>query len=360
MTNLRLRYVHAFVDRHGKARYYFRRHGRRIPLPGLPGSAEFNRAYEQALAGAPPAADIGAARTVAGSVNAMIVGYLSSAAFGQLAPASQRQYRRILEELRRKHGDRSMATLERRHVALMLEAKAATPAAARDLLRCLRLLVQHAIKLGIRQDDPTNGVRVKMPKTEGFHTWTDEEIATFEAAYPVGAKPRLALELLLNIAARCSDVVRVGRGHVRNGVLYLPPQQKTGAPLVIPITAALADAINAAAPSEHVTFLINERGASFTAKGFGKWFSQQAKQVGLKGCSPHGLRKAACRRLAEAGCSANEIAAISGHKSLNEVARYTRAADQARMARNAMSRMNQQHVLANPEAESGKPGKKGR
>jgi hypothetical protein len=78
MTNLRLRYVHAFVDRHGKARHYFRRHGRRIPLPGLAGSPEFNRAYEQALAGAPPAAEIGAARTIAGSVNAMIVGYLSS------------------------------------------------------------------------------------------------------------------------------------------------------------------------------------------------------------------------------------------------------------------------------------------
>jgi len=182
MTNLRLRYVHAFVDRHGKARYYFRRHGRRIPLSGLPRSAEFNRAYEQALVDAPPPADIGAARTIAGSVNAMVVGYLSSATFGQLAPASQWQYRRILEELRRKHGDRSIATLERRHVALMLDAKTATPAAARDLLRCLRLLVQHAIKLGIRQDDPTNGVRVKMPKTEGFRTWTEEDIAAFEAA----------------------------------------------------------------------------------------------------------------------------------------------------------------------------------
>jgi integrase len=57
-----------------------------------------------------------------------------------------------------------------------------------------------------------------------------------------------------------------------------------------------------------------------------------------KACSPHGLRKAACRRLAEAGCSANEIAAISGHATLSEVQRYTKAADQARMARNAMAR----------------------
>ena len=265
MTNLRLRYVHAFVDRHGRPRHYFRRHGRRIPLPGPVGSAEFNRAYEQALAGALPA-DIGAARTIAGSVNAMIVGYLSSAAFGQLAPASQQQYRRIFEDLRRKHGDRSIATLERRHVALMLEAKAATPAVARNLLRCLRLLVQHAIKIGIRQDDPTNGIRVKMPKTEGFRTWSEDDIAAFEAAYPIGTKPRLALALLLGTALRASDVVKVGRSHVRNGTITGVVQQKTGAALPpIPISADLAAAINAAAPSEHVVFLMNELGRSFTA-----------------------------------------------------------------------------------------------
>jgi integrase len=87
-----------------------------------------------------------------------------------------------------------------------------------------------------------------------------------------------------------------------------------------------------------MVFLVNERGRPFTPKAFGKWFTTRCKHVGLKGLSPHGLRKAACRRLAEAGCSANEIAAISGHASLNEVARYTKAAEQARMARNAMAK----------------------
>ena len=54
-------------------------------------------------------------------------------------------------------------------------------------------------------------------------------------------------------------------------------------------------------------------------------------------CAAHGLRKAACRRLAEAGCSANVIASISGHTTLTEVARYTKAADQERMARDGMA-----------------------
>jgi integrase len=221
--------------------------------------------------------------------------------------------------------------------------------------------VQQAIKLGVRRDDPTNGVRVKMPKTEGFRTWSEEDIAAFEATYPIGTKPRLALALLLGTALRASDVVKVGRQHVRNGTIAGIVQQKTGAPLPpIPIGVDLAAAINAAAPTEHVVFLINDLGRSFTAKGFGKWFSAQAERIGLSGLSPHGLRKAACRRLAEAGCSANEIAALSGHKSLNEVARYTRAADQARMVRNALARTEQQHGLANLATESGKPSKKGR
>ena len=125
-------------------------------------------------------------------------------------------------------------------------------------------------------------------------------------------------------------------GNVRNGTITIT-QQKTKTALVIPVTAALAEAINAT-PSEAMVFLLNEHGKAFTAKGFGKWFTAQCQRVGLTGLSPHGLRKAACRRLAEAGCSANEIASISGHASLREVERYTKAADQARMARNAIAR----------------------
>jgi len=43
--------------------HYFRRHGLRVPLPGLPGSTEFNEAYAQALDEAPAPAVIGASRT---------------------------------------------------------------------------------------------------------------------------------------------------------------------------------------------------------------------------------------------------------------------------------------------------------
>jgi integrase len=340
VTSIRLKFVKAYVDRHGRARHYFRKPGcKPVPLPGLVGSPEFMAAYGEALANT-PRVEIAATRTRAGSIDAMVVGYLGSAAFAHLASASQKKYRQIFEGLRRDYGRLGVASLERRHVVQMLDRKAETPAAARDFLRCLRMLLEYAISIGVRQDDPTSGLRVKQPKGEGYPTWSEDDIAAFEAAYPVGSKQRLALALLLGTALRCSDVVKVGRGHVRKGTVHIAAQ-KSGTALAIPIGTELAEAINAAAPSEHVLFLVNERGRAFTAAGFSQWFRQQCRSIGLP-LSAHGLRKAACRRLAEAGCSANEIAAISGHVSLTEVARYTRAADRAKLAASALARTERQ------------------
>lgn len=359
MTRIKLRYVHEFVDRHGKARYYFRRGGKRIPLPGLAGSNEFMEGYAKALDGVVARPEVAAARTIAGTVNAVIIGYLASSAFHQLAASSQREYRRILEGLRRDHGDRRMDTLERRHVVMMVDARAKTPAAARDFLRCLRQLNKYAISIGVREDDPTFEVRTPVPKTDGFRTWTEDDVATFEAAYPVGSKPRLALTLLLETGLRCADVVRIGRSHARDCVVRIA-QQKNNIPIANPVTATLAEAINAAAPSEHMVFLVNERGRAFTAKGFGKWFSAQCDRIGLKRLSPHGVRKLAATRKANAGATAHELMAFFGWASLKEAERYTRKVDREKLARNAMARTEQQHRLANPLAESGKPAEKAR
>jgi len=343
VANIRLKFVKSYTDRHGKVRHYVRRPGHKlVPLPGTVGSEEFMQTYVEAIS---TVAEIGANRTRGGTVSAAIVGYLGSAQFHNLAPDTQQQYRRILERLRREHGDRSIAKLERRHVILMIDDKASTPIGARDFLRCLRLIVTYAISVGMRTDDCTAGIKVKLRKSDGIRTWTEDEIARFEAAYPIGTKPRLALELLLATAARRSDVIRLGRAHVRDGLIHMK-QQKTGKPLQIPVTDALAAAINAAAPSDHLVFLLNESNRPFTAGGFTKWFGKQCKRIGLIG-SPHGLRKASCRRMAEAGCSAHEIASVGGHMSLKEVQRYCDAADQARMALRAAER-----VKAAREAET--------
>ena len=172
MANIRLKFVKSYVDRHGKVRHYLRKPGcKAIPLPGLVGGDEFMRAYGEAVAGTSsfPQTEIGATRTRADSINAMVVGFLGSAQFARLASTSQGQYRRILELFRRQYGDLGIATLQRKHVVTMLDGKAAkTPTAARDLLRCLKLIVKYSISIGVTDSDPTAGVRVKLAKIRGI------------------------------------------------------------------------------------------------------------------------------------------------------------------------------------------------
>jgi integrase len=328
-------YVQGFIDRHGKPRWYFRRPGfKRMPLPGLPWSPEFMAAYEAAMERT-PRIEIGASRTKPGTVAAAVVNYFNSWAFRNLAAETRRTRKNILERFRAEHGDKRIALLQPEHVKIMLAAKAGTPQAANNLLKTVRALMQYCIEQRLRDDDPTQGVRGAKIKTEGFRTWAEPDIEAFEAKHSIGSRARLALALLLYTAQRRSDVVKLGRQHIRSGVLHLR-QQKTGRSLEIPVHPALQAILDATA-SDHLTFLTTQAGQPFTPAGFTNWFRDRCNEAGLpRGTSAHGLRKAACRRLAEAGCSANLIAAVSGHRSLREVQRYTEAADQARMARSAM------------------------
>ena len=144
----------------------------------------------------------------------------------------------------------------------------------------------------------------------------------------------MAFELLLNTVQRRADVIRMGPQHIRDGLLHVQ-QSKTGERLRLPIAPMLQTVIGAC-PSGHLTFLTTNSGKPFTAAGFGNWFRDVCNEAGLRGFSAHGLRKAGCRRMAEAGCSPNLIASWSGHRTLSEVAHYTRAADQVAMAREAL------------------------
>jgi len=330
------KYVQAWVDgRDSRAYYYLRRRGFPcVRLPGLPWSPSFMAAYESALAG--PRTAIGAGRIKPGSVAAVVAEYLDSQTFFTSKSAgTQRMRRGILERFRAGYGERPLALLPAEWIEALLDAK--PPHAARSWLVTLRSLCQFAVKRRYLRTDPTANIKQREIKGDGFHTWTEDEIAQFEAHHPVGTKPRLALALLLYTAQRRSDVVRMGRQHIKDGVLTVK-QQKTGATLAIPVHSHL-QAVLDATPSEHLTFLTTATGKPYGGDHFSRRFREWCDAAGLpRRCTPHGLRKAACRRLAEAGCSANEIMAISGHATMKELVRYTAAADQARLARNAMAR----------------------
>ncbi|WBX84685.1 tyrosine-type recombinase/integrase [Sphingosinicella microcystinivorans] len=342
MTRLMLKYIQAFRDRFGKQRYYFRKPGcKRIALPGLPGSTEFMEAYQAALEGTPKEAN---ARIKPGTFNSLIASYYSSADYRTLSDATRRTYRNIIENFREskpngggsKYGDRNVAALEPHHIRAMLDAKADTPAAANNLLRMLRMLMRFAVERNIRRDDPTLHVRKIRSASTGFHSWTEEEIAKFEACHKLGSRARLAMALLLYTAQRRSDVVSMGRQHVRDGTISVC-QHKTKARLQIPIHPELRRVLDAT-ESGNMTFIVSAHGKPFTPESFTNWFRDCVQDAGLPlGRSPHGLRKAASRRLAEAGCTPHQIMAITGHKTLKEVVRYTAAANQAQLARDAIA-----------------------
>src|SRR5262249_9111243 len=161
-----------------------------------------------------------------------------------LSPSTQATYRGIIERFRREHGHRRVAHLQRDKISEMLGNRVKTPSAANNWLRMVRMLMRFAIELRMRHDDPTLGIKTLKIRTDGFQIWGLEHIEKFRARHSIGTKARLAFELLLNTAQRRGDVVRMGRQHVRDGILSIR-QQKTGMLVEIPILPELGKALDA-------------------------------------------------------------------------------------------------------------------
>jgi integrase len=366
MTRIRLQFVNEFRDRHGKVRRYLRRPGcKAIPLQGLPGSAEFMAAYQAALAGMAPQKQIGETRTIAGTLHALVAAYLdcspgSTSPFKGLAAETRRTRRNILENFREAHGDKRIyrtepnglrvMVLAREHVQRIVNEKSSTPFGQRNFLNMLRAMFKWALGEDRVPGDPTLGVTRQQIRSTGYRTWSEGDIEQYKQKHPLGTMARLAIELLLTTAARRGDAVKLGPQHVQDGTITFEQHKKEGdeeALVTIPLHPDFCAALAAMPPSNIVrltpptTFLTTSFGRPFkTAAGFGNWFRQCCDEAALpKGLSAHGLRKATARRLADQGCSAHQIAAVTGHVTLAEVQRYTKAADRKRLAREAMKKL---------------------
>src|SRR5215467_2493810 len=359
MARIKLKYVNAFANRGRKdkrVRYYFRRRGgKAMPLPGLPGSEEFMAAYAAALAGL-PRVEIGASRTLPGTINALVVNYYGSDDWQKLATDTKKNRGRVIERFRAEHGNKRVALLQREHILGMLAA-IERPSAKRRWLKAIRGLLRAAVPT-MRRDDPTEGIAgIKMPKTKGHHTWTDEEIAQYRAHWPFGTQQRLVMEFALETASRRGEVVRVGPQHVRNGRIRI--ERTHGSEDVdMPMSPELQAACDAM-PKVHLTYVVTAHGKPRSKYGLGNDFAKWATEAGLPArCRLHGLKKGGMRRLAEAGGTAHELMAFSGHKTLTEVQRYTMDADRKRLATSGMAKRRdrtENTEVANLDPRSGKP-----
>jgi integrase len=109
-------------------------------------------------------------------------------------------------------------------------------------------------------------------------------------------------------------------------------------------------------------FLATAYGKARSPEGLGNKMREWCDQAGLSNCTAHGLRKACARRLAEAGATAHEIMAVTGHKTLAEVQRYTESAMREGLADVAhaklMTRPNgEQNVVNLPDRFTNKSSK---
>jgi integrase len=332
----------------------FRKNGFSTYLTGTPWSEDFMRQYAAALDGVTArTTNIGAERTIFGSLDWLVAAYLdcsetSRSPFKTQAAETRRTRRNILDNLRTAYGrmplfrtdgrgNRSML-LTRQHVQKMVNEKVATPFAQRNFLNTLRAMFAWSVEEGELPDNPTLGVTRAKAKTAGYPTWSEAEIARFEARHPVGTKARLAFALLLHTGQRRGDIVRMGPQHIHNGALAIT-QEKTGTTVAIPVHPKLREIIDATPMVGVKTFLVTQHGKPYVAAGFGNWFRDLCNEAECPGVSAHGLRKATATRLADIGCSEHEIASILGHTSIAVVEIYTRAANRKRLAQSAMRKL---------------------
>jgi integrase len=339
-------YASDFRDRHGRVRVRFRKKGLPTTYPSAaPGTDDFWQEYLAWKGGRPAPIK---PRAAPGTFDDLISQFYQSNIWRSIPKdTTKKTYRGELERFRAEYGKRCVATMSALNVTRLMEKMGETPSAANNLLKRLRQLFDYAIILGMRKDNPAKAVKSIRTKGSGFHEWTEDEIEQYRARHPVGTKARVALEIFLCTAQRRSDAATMGEDPKNPGYVWVR-QLKTDAQLRIRMHRNLRAAV-AACPSGKPTFLVSERGTPYTKESLGNWFRERCNEAGLPQCSAHGLRKAASRRLADLGLSNQTIKAITGHATDSEVARYTKGADQARLADAAMDALEGAD-LANPPA----------
>jgi integrase len=348
-------HVERHRDRYKRIRFYFRiGKGPRTRLPDY-GTDEFNTTYAQMLAGNLPEKRERRAGEIGGSFAALIRLYKQSPEYIGLRATSKKGYDTRLERIRVDHGHRIVRnTTRERIITGILQPFADKPGARLDALKKLRILIRHAIGLGWLKHDPSAGI--KRPKISKIRSWKDAELEQFKQRWPVGSKQRAAFELFLNVGQRRSDVVRMARTHIASKKISVR-QQKTGRELLIPLHRDTLTALDAY-DSGHVVIIATEWGKPFTVNGFSGFMRDAISRAGLPlDCKPHGLRKAAGRRLAEAGCSAHEIMSILGHTTLAEAERYCEEAGQAGLADGAMAKLQKRKANKLSQTPRGSVGK---
>ena len=368
MATFKLDFVHTFTDARGKRRHVLRRKGhKQTTIKGRPGSPEFMDAYHALLiATGGPLSEIGASRIKIGTIDALIVRYLKHDAFTKgLAKTTQNVRRPILDAFRefktpsgRRYGENHLKTMWRQDIIAVLDGK--TPHTQKTWLKALRGLIVFGIAQSECTIDPSAGIKpLRAIKSIGHMTWKLPQIEQYRKRHALGTTARLALELMLNVAARREDAHKLGRQHMSFDVdhqvwklTWRPSKtlRSTGKTLTIPILPDLQAALDAMPKSDALCFLTTDNGRPFaSAAGLGEKFARWCDAAGLepvlcddgkiRNFRAHGLRKAAMYTLYKAGGNVAELQALGGHASIAELQKYIQEIEQDEQALSGMAKV---------------------
>ena len=346
MTTSRLPpHVYAVKDRHGKTRYRFRRKGWAAPyLPGTPGDAVFHAAYAEIIKAGPSAPiPVKAIRKVVPrSLDDLLARMKAGTKWQKKAPETQRRQARMLETFvdtkassGRRYGERPVAAVTVAWLDKIFAGMSKTPAQANVLRKTLSGMMDHALKLDWRRDNPVR-LTESYKEGQGYHTWSEEEIAQYRTTHALGTMARLTLELALNTAARRCNLAMITRDDIK-GDRILVNHAKGNNATSVTLMALTREAIDSLPVSPIKHLVVTQSGKPFTVAGLGNRMRKWCDEAGLKGCSMHGLRKAMSRRIAESGGTDAQGQAITGHRKASTFVKYREEANRVMLAGNGVS-----------------------
>jgi integrase len=270
----------------------------RLPAITDPG---FAQAYAKAARVIPERAP-----ALPGSFAALVTRYRGSAEFRQRRQVTRDNYSRYLDMIAIEHGTRPVAGVCREHVKLMIDRLSKTPGKANNYLTVFRLLMNYAIDIGWRTNNPATKVK---PLELGSHEpWPSDVLERALAA----ASPMLRLAIITGLCSgvRIGDAVRIQHGWLDGEVMQLRTH-KNEADVAIPMHSVWLAEI-AKVPRKSVTLLYDRAGKPYDKKSLGEALRELMQRIDAKGYSFHGLRKNACCYLTELGRTDTEIGSMLG------------------------------------------------
>lgn len=319
---------HIYRQRNG---LYFQRRGwpsRKIKADF--GTPEFWAEYAEILKGDQKP------RVVRRNFTALIKDYHGSPRYRNLKPRTALDYDKYTAFIGDRFGPLNPAHMQRKDVIRLRDDNASKPYFANYAVKVMRVLMEHCIDIGWRDDNPAKGVSLIRTDADPRQPWPQALIGEFRKAAPLGTRERLLMELCLSTGQRIGDVLEMRWGDIQDGGITLK-QNKTGKRLWVPILPALQEAIDAT-DRKSVFMLTNLRATNrWSYRGASQAIRKIRDDIGALEFDIHSWRYNAACELVEAGCDDELVAAVTG-QSPKMVAHYTQQIRQRVRAIEAQSR----------------------